>query len=53
MLGGTLYRGGSLARGGNAVAASAEDERVRQRAASGGSAETRGGIGFCKFQKLH
>ena len=48
-----LHRGGGIARRAEPVAASAEDERVRERAACGGGTKTRGAIGFCKVEQLH
>ena len=50
---GTLQRGSGVMRRGVPVARSREDERVAQRAAARGGAETRGGIRFCKGRQLH
>ena len=50
---GTLQRGSGVMRRGVPVARSREDERVAQRAAARGSAETRSGIRFCKGRQLH
>ena len=51
--GGTLHRGGGIARGGRTLAGTAEDQRVGERAARSGFTQALRRIRLCKDGKVH